>query len=179
MLVYYHFAFPLNTWIDFCTLYNIIRMCTRSGGRGRGSQDILAWKSFQLLTWVYCISPGQLQYCTQSLLSWSIGHIHNLHTLFVLLTWLLCALSSYVNRWVTIPPLSVCIEYEIPVRFSQATYTVTEGVGYVPITLEVLEVRTFSFNICISLRFGSAEGGCHVIVYGQSYSGLPINTSCT
>ena len=56
--------------------------------------------------------------------------------------------------------LCVCIEYEIPVRFSHATYNVTEGQGvsYVPITLEVLEDRTFSFKVSVSTRDGSAEG---------------------
>ena len=80
-------------------------------------------------------------------------------TLFVLLTWPMCALSSYVNRRYH-TSLSICIEYEIPVRFRNATYEVTEGVGvtYLPITLEVLEDRTFSFKVGMSTRDGSAEG---------------------
>ena len=66
----------------------------------------------------------------------------------------------YVNRRFTIHHCLFCIEYEIPVRFSHSTYNVTEGVGlkYLRITLEVLEVRSFSFKVHVSTRDGSAEG---------------------
>ena len=86
----------------------------------------------------------------------------------------LCALSNYVNS-PYIHHCLFCIEHVIPVRFSHATYNVTEGVGvtYLRIALEVLKDRTFSFKVRVSTQDGSAEGECHVVVYGQRIQDCP------
>ena len=105
-----------------------------------------------------CISPGQLQYCTQSLPGQQ-DHLHILHLICPVDLAIVCT-EQLPKQDSHLTSFSVCIEYEIPVRFSNATYEVTEGEGvtYLRITLEVLEGRTFSFKVGVSTRDGSAEG---------------------
>ena len=57
--------------------------------------------------------------------------------------------------------LMFCIDMPIPVRFKSATYTVSEGTRSIVITLEALEYHSFSFNVHVSSRDGTATGECH------------------
>lgn len=52
------------------------------------------------------------------------------------------------------------IGYMVPVRFSRATYPVTEGVNFVAITLEALASHAFPLVVHVSTQDGNAHCEC-------------------
>ena len=74
-----------------------------------------------------------------------------------MLAWLLCALAN------TTYILRNCLCYvaqEVPVKFSQSSYTVAENEGSVTITLETPAYHARGFTVYVFAHDGTASGEC-------------------